>query len=128
MIENIVTCDRCKKKCEGTTYYTIDIYGNDINPTNDGRHSMATASQNVETNTFKIFGSERHYCEKCRDKIEQFLKMEDVTTIHIEQIPYPPKKPPLRVLSETFGFKKKRSETEKVLSKIAFHKWFKENG
>ena len=26
MIENIVTCDRCRKKCEGTTYYTVEIY------------------------------------------------------------------------------------------------------
>lgn len=74
MIESIVTCDRCKKKCEGTTYYTIDIYANDIKSTGDGSVTMKTASQNAQTNTYKLFNQERHYCESCRDKIEAFLK------------------------------------------------------
>ena len=56
MIENIVTCDRCKKKCEGSTYYTVDIYGNDINPVDAGI-SFKSASQNAQTNTHKLFGS-----------------------------------------------------------------------
>ena len=73
MIENIVTCDRCRKKCEGTTYYTVEIYGHDINPTNDGSQSMTTATQNAQTNTYKLFNHEKHHCEKCRDKIVDFL-------------------------------------------------------
>lgn len=74
MIENIVTCDRCKKKCEGTTYYTVDIYANDIKSIGDGSVTMKTASQNAQTNTYKLFNQEKHYCESCRDKIEAFLK------------------------------------------------------
>ena len=73
MIENIVTCDRCRQKCEGTTYYTVEIYGHDINPNNDGTQSMSTTTQNVQTNTYKLFNHEKHYCKKCRDKIVDFL-------------------------------------------------------
>ena len=58
MIENIVTCDRCKKQCEDTTYYTIDIYANDIKSTGDGSITMKTASQNAQTNTYKLFNQE----------------------------------------------------------------------
>ena len=73
MIENIVTCDRCRKKCEGTTYYTVEIYGHDINPAGDSSQSMTTVTQNVQTNTYKLFNHEKHYCEKCREKIVGFL-------------------------------------------------------
>ena len=89
MIENIVTCDRCKKKCEGTTYYTIDIYANDIKSTGDGSVTMKTASQNAQTNTYKLFNQERHYCESCRDKIESFLMVDDSKTLYIEPIVVP---------------------------------------
>ena len=85
MIENIVTCDRCKKKCEGTTYYTVDIYGNDIDPVAGGM-SFETASQNCQTNAPKIFGDERHYCKSCKDKFEEFLMMDDSKTLYFEQI------------------------------------------
>ena len=74
MIKNIVICDRCGEICEGTTYYTVDIYGRDINPTDSFRQSMATASQNANTNTSKLFGGERHYCQSCRDEIVQFIR------------------------------------------------------
>lgn len=88
MIENVVTCDRCKRKCEGTTYYTIDIYGNDIKSVAGGI-SFKTASQNAQTNTHKLFDSERHYCEICKDKIENFLMLDDTKTLHIEPIVVP---------------------------------------
>ena len=122
-----VICDKCKKKCEGTTYYTVDIYGHDINPTDDDKNSLTTAAQNISTNMAKIDCQEKHYCESCKDKIQNFLTSEDVASSHIKQIPPPPKEPPLRILTETFGFKKKRSEQERLVSKIAFHKWLKEN-
>ena len=102
MIENIVTCDRCKKKCEGTTYYTIDIYANDIKSTGDGSVTMKTASQNAQTNTYKLFNQEGHYCESCRDEFENFLRTKPIQNLTKNQ--------------------------KRVLSKIAFHKWFKENG
>lgn len=76
MFQNNVICDRCQKICSGSTYYTIDIYGHDINPTNDRRVSFSTAVQNTIQNTDKMFGTERHYCKDCINKIKTFLQSE----------------------------------------------------
>ena len=114
-----VICDRCKNPIDGTTYYTVDIYGHDISPTDDDRLFLTTAAQNLITNVIKAEGLEKHYCALCKDKIEEFLRTED-TTMSL------PKEPSSRVLSETFGCKR-RNKTKQVLSKIAFHKWLKEN-
>ena len=78
-------CNRCKKPIEGATYYTVDIYGHDINPTNDGRDSATTYAQNAGTNMSKMFCGENHYCESCKSKIEDFLKIDDSKTLHFEQ-------------------------------------------
>ena len=45
MFQNIVICDRCGEKANscGTSYYTIEIFAHDINPTNDGRVYADTA-------------------------------------------------------------------------------------
>lgn len=79
MFQNIVICDRCGKKANsfGASYYTITIWGHDINPTNDGRVCAETASQNVSCNMSRIFGKEIHYCKKCKEKIEKFMRPED---------------------------------------------------
>ena len=53
--------------------YTINIFAHDINPTNDGRLYADTAVQNVHENMSKIFGKERHYCRKCKEKIEKYM-------------------------------------------------------
>lgn len=66
-------CDRCGREIEGTTYYTIRIYANDIEPSKDGSVSTDTASQNVATNSTILFNLERPYCEHCRDKIESVM-------------------------------------------------------
>lgn len=63
MIESIVTCDRCGKKCEGNTYYTVDICEHDITPTNDFRTYFDTAHS-----------IKRHYCKDCKKDLEKFLK------------------------------------------------------
>lgn len=70
---NRVICNRCENECSGSTYYTIDIYGHDINPTNDGRVSASTAAQNLNTSMKNIFTQPRHYCKKCEEKIEAML-------------------------------------------------------
>lgn len=71
---NKVFCDRCGNECvEGSAYYTIDIYGHDVNPTNDGRCSIDAASQNISTNINKVLKQERHYCKKCKDEILNFM-------------------------------------------------------
>ena len=87
-------CNRCKKPIEGATYYTVDIYGHDINPTNDGRDSATTYAQNAGTNMSKMFCGENHYCESCKSKIEDFLKMDDSKTLYIEPIVVPNKDKP----------------------------------
>ena len=79
-------CDRCKKPIEGSTYYTIDIYGHDINPTNDGRYSATTYAQNLNEGRLKALCGEKHYCKECKNKIEDFLKMDDSKTLHFEQV------------------------------------------
>ena len=53
--------------------YTINIFAHDINPTNDGRVYADTAVQNVHENMSKIFGKERHYCRKGKEKIEKYM-------------------------------------------------------
>lgn len=75
MFQNIVICDRCGEKANscGTSYYTIGIYAHDINPSIDWSVSSDTAAQNVNENMNKIFGKERHYCKKCKEKIEKFM-------------------------------------------------------
>lgn len=87
-------CSRCKKPIEGSTYYTVDVYGHDINPTNDGRDSTTTYIQNASENISKMFCGEKHYCEECKNKIEDFLKMDDSKTLYIEPIVVPDKDKP----------------------------------
>lgn len=70
-----VLCDRCGQECvEGSTFYTIDIYGHDIQPTNDGRIAFDAYSQNFSTNLSKMLKQERHYCKRCKDEIERFMR------------------------------------------------------
>ena len=73
MIENVVTCDRCKKKCEGTTYYTLNINAHDINPTNDGRVSFETLANNTYVFAMTAFGSKKHYCENCIKSLGEYM-------------------------------------------------------
>ena len=65
-----VTCDRCKTKIKGDVYYTIDIYGHSIDSPGV---SMDAAIQNIETNTAKIFGNQKHICPSCIDYIKRFI-------------------------------------------------------
>ena len=71
MFRNLVVCDRCGEECVGSTYYTIDIYGKDINPSIG--ISFETALQNTETNCNKIFANEKHYCKKCIESIKNYI-------------------------------------------------------
>lgn len=66
-------CDRCRKEIEGTTYYTIRIHADDINPKQDGTIALATALQNLDTNTSVLFNAKKQYCEKCKEDIEAFI-------------------------------------------------------
>lgn len=97
-------CNRCKKPIEGTTYYTVDVYGHDINPTNDGRNSVTTYAQNLNENMSKALCGEKHYCEECKNKIEDFLKVDDSKTLYIEPIVVPKEEKPklMRWIKKTF--------------------------
>lgn len=66
-------CDRCGKEIEGTSYYTVSIYANDINPKNDYTCIAATYTQNSNTNFIALFNANPQYCKKCRDEIEAFI-------------------------------------------------------
>ena len=66
-------CDRCRKEIEGTTYYTIRIHADDINSKQDGTIALATALQNLETNTSVLFNAKKQYCKKCKEDIEAFI-------------------------------------------------------
>ena len=68
-----IHCDRCGKEIMGTTYYSISIYANDINPTQDNTVSYATAIQNIQTNFTSLFSAEKQYCKECRDDIEYYI-------------------------------------------------------
>ena len=70
-----IHCDRCGAEIEGTTYYTISIYADDINPKPTETVTYATAIQNVATNTLAIFNARPQYCKKCKDEIENFIKI-----------------------------------------------------
>ena len=73
MIKNTVVCDRCGKEINESTYYTIDINGNDVHPSKDGRVSLKTMCQNNETLYKKISGTERHYCSECVKDISDYI-------------------------------------------------------
>lgn len=68
-----VYCDRCGEEIKGTTYYTINIYAEDINPAPVETVAYATAVQNIQTNTLMMFNVKKQYCKKCRDEIEKFI-------------------------------------------------------
>ncbi len=68
-------CDRCGKDIEGTTYYTVRIYGNDIYPKEDYSVTTATAVQNSHTNLMALFNREKQYCRACKDEIEKFIEV-----------------------------------------------------
>lgn len=66
-------CDRCNKEIEGTTYYTISIHADDINPKAEYTVCADTAVQNMSTNMMALFNSKPQYCKKCRDEIVAFI-------------------------------------------------------
>ena len=68
-----MNCDRCGKEIKGTTYYTISIYAEDINPAPAETVAYATAVQNIQTNTLAMFNAKKQYCKDCRDEIEIFI-------------------------------------------------------
>ena len=69
-----VHCDRCGKEIEGTTYYTISIYAEDINPKTEYAVYADTAIQNANTNIEMLFNTKPQYCKTCRDEIEAFIR------------------------------------------------------
>jgi hypothetical protein len=66
-------CDRCGEEIKGTTYYTVSIYAEDINPKTEYIVYAETAIQNVNTNMKMLFNAKPQYCKKCRDEIEAFI-------------------------------------------------------
>lgn len=68
-----IHCDRCGAEIKGTTYYTVSIYAEDINPKTEYSVYAETAIQNCSTNMKVLFNTKPQYCKKCRDEIEKFI-------------------------------------------------------
>lgn len=66
-------CDRCGEEIKGTTYYTISIYAEDINPKMQHSVYAETAIQNL-ANAFSVINAKPQYCKECKDKIEAFIR------------------------------------------------------
>lgn len=71
-------CNKCNEEIKGTTYFTINIYANDVSdaPTASTASSTTTA-YNIQTYFSQIFHGQKHYCEKCKNKIEKFINSND---------------------------------------------------
>ena len=67
-----IHCDRCEQEIKGTSYYTISIYAEDIDPIKSMK-SMTTVIQNLNENMGNALGQKRHYCEECKKEIEKFI-------------------------------------------------------
>lgn len=66
-------CDRCGKEIKGTTYYTINICAEDINPAPVKTVTYTTAIQNLQTSTLTMLNVQKQYCKLCKDDIERFI-------------------------------------------------------
>lgn len=66
-------CNKCGKEIEGTTYYTINIVGKDIEPVSNYESCADTYSYNISQSLLKALTKEKHYCKECKDKVEAFL-------------------------------------------------------
>ena len=67
-----IVCDRCGKDIEGTTYYTIDIYAKDAGTAYGV--SAEVAMHNLAMNTRNMFGTVSHYCKRCIEDIESYIR------------------------------------------------------
>lgn len=65
-----IYCNRCGKEIIDH-YYRIDISANDVHPTLGV--SSKVAIHNSSENWRNIFCKERHYCEDCKNKIENCI-------------------------------------------------------
>lgn len=79
-----ITCNRCGKEIKGTTYYTIDIRGKDVNNTrydyDTGSCSASTAMTNIQAAFESIYG-QKHYCEECIKEVRDFIANKEKSNI-----------------------------------------------
>lgn len=67
-----MVCDRCGKEIEGTTYYTVSIHAEDINPKTNYRVYTDTTTLELST-SMMLLNTQPQYCKECKDKIEAFI-------------------------------------------------------
>ena len=70
-----ICCDRCGEEIKGTTYYTINIRAEDIEPFESMKtgSTSSTFTQKISESMEIIYGNKKHYCEKCKNEIEKFI-------------------------------------------------------
>ena len=67
-----MVCDRCGKEIEGTTYYTVSIHCEDINPKTNYRVYTDTTTLELST-SMMLLNTQPQYCKKCKDDIQAFI-------------------------------------------------------
>ena len=72
MIETNIICDRCRKKVEGSTYYTIDICAHDIN------RDYGTSIETATHNTNRIAKGDTHLCSDCVSRVKILLNSNEL--------------------------------------------------
>lgn len=70
-----IHCDKCGAEIKNK-YYTVNIYGHDINPQpsiTTAYASVACSSSNSREDILRTLNATKMYCWECRDKIEAFI-------------------------------------------------------
>lgn len=80
---NKIFCNRCGKELTDD-YYTIDIYGHEVNPSNDGRANVDVTAINIATNILKTIKQERRFCKNCMVDIDRYAVHGNETKYNLE--------------------------------------------
>lgn len=67
-----IYCDRCGEEIKDR-YYTINFWEHETHPKNCG-YDMATACSSYSSESaLEMLNSQKMYCKKCRNEIENFI-------------------------------------------------------
>ena len=69
MISVNVECNRCGKKCDPSSFYTINIYENELSI----NHSLMDLTHNTHINMKQVNNRNSVYCKKCTDAIRDVI-------------------------------------------------------
>ena len=70
-----IYCDRCKEELD-KKYYTINFWEYDTDPHYESvttAYASSACSSETRTGALKMLNSQRMYCKKCKNEIENFI-------------------------------------------------------